>query len=195
MPKEEELKKRLIEARKLPPEQRVKVMKEIVVELKKLEEERKSQIEAALELETQAVKEVERLRKIVPEAKEIPIEDLFAKPALEEMVEETPDVPEGAGGQVYFQFGEPLHGIYEMTTGNFAEAIYGRLKELKQKAELGQWTGDEEKDFQRYQSAIESMSPKVEYIQDEKAKKRFLLDKQLVEDIKEVKVDKYRRLS
>jgi len=181
---EEILRKRLAAIKLLPPEKRMAAIKQLEAELKKIEEQKKREIEQAVESAEEvghkAIEEIEEIKKIMPEAKAIKIEDLFAKSSeeLEKKVEGAEELAAGAGGSFYSKnFDEMKTDFYRLV-----ERAQPRLSELREKAAKGELDPAERASFENYFHTFESFSQMTNYV-SENTRERFLSEERTLGSI------------
>jgi hypothetical protein len=181
---EEILRKRLASIKLLPPEKRMAAIKQLEAEIKRIEEQRKREIEQAVEsaedMGHKAIDEIEELKKFVPESKAIKIEDLFAKQAeeLEKKVEDAEALAAGAGGSFYSKnFDEMKTDFYKLV-----ENSQPRLSELREKAAKGELNPAERASFENYFHTFENFSQVSNYV-SEGTRERFLSEERTLGSI------------
>jgi vacuolar-type H+-ATPase subunit I/STV1 len=187
---EDMLRKRLAAIRLLPPDKRAQAIKELETELKKLEQQRKKEIEEAVEsaeeIGLRTVDELEEIRKSIPESRAVKMEELFAKKPeeagrqeLEKRIAEAgaeaarAGEAAGAGG---VQGGPSYTRPFEQLRNDFYSLVdrsQQRLDELREKAAAGELNPDERASFENYFHAFEGFSQMSNYV-SQGARERFL---------------------
>ncbi|MEM4282466.1 MAG: hypothetical protein QXU88_00630 [Candidatus Woesearchaeota archaeon] len=201
---EDLIRSKLAEIKRLPPEEKIKAVKELEAELARLEEERKAQIAEAVAIGTKALSEIEELRRLIPQAKAVSIEELFTRTPekSEEPVEsigeqmaekETPEtsskesLEEVAGAGVEKKSEEKAKAIiysktFEELKSDFYKLIEPataeKIEKIKEMVLRGESLGFEEQvAFERYFHAFESFAPMTSYV-SRNSKERFLSEKE-----------------
>lgn len=147
----------------LSPEKRVEALKQF---RERLERKRQKQLEETIVLSERAEREVQNIRESIPKDKQINVEELSSRPALEEVAKTALNT---TSGQIeYGGFFERLKGFYQ--TAERSEQIKTTLSEIKERAREGRATQQDEQAMENYAHLFESVQPVSAYIRDDKKK-------------------------
>ena len=166
--------------KKLPPEQRIKY-------LRKLEEQKKKEIEEAEKILVNSETEIQRQRekeeeegKKEQEKREIRAIATGNQEKLEEMVRESP-AEEAPKAAVYGAPLEELRNIYQIAKPE----IYDSIKDLRNTAAERDLTAEEERRLNSYNSAFSQInSVQAAYIRDQQTRVTVLKAKEALDQIK-----------
>ena len=167
--------------RKLPPDERIKLLKELKEKLKKAKEEEEQDIEAAESLLEEAAEEQRVLEEIeAPKVKEVKVDELFKlEEGLEEIAREAPE-EEGPGifsEQQIDQYASPL-------AQQPVENLYQKVKEIQEEIkETGVQTVYQQNMINTIGRALymkEDATEKGEYTPGQKQRELMTLSEQIV---------------